>query len=306
MRKRVVGVAWVLGATVFVSSAFCGYGSDDSVAPPPLAATTGTSLAESNSPPLESPESTTGRVPSPPPAESAQAPSESPGPVPPGGDGPAGTEPPAAQATAPPPSPEPPAAAGGRVGADLADTLPTVSTMAQSAASLPAPESPGSADEAPEGVEGVVVVPITSNEHVRYDVDYPTAPPAGGPHLGIWLNCGFYTVPVLDELAVHSLEHGAVWVTYRSDVDGATLTALQALVVQTSHLLVSPYEAQEAPLVLSAWGRQLALDSLEDPRFDQFLDVYLLDGPTAPEPGAACSGAVGVPPEHPEAIPQQG
>ena len=219
---------------------------------------------------------------------------------------PAAGPPPAEPAPSPPPNPEPPAAAGGRVGADLADTLPTDSTMAQSAAPLPEPEAPGTADEAPEGVKGVVVVPVISNEHVRHEVDYPTAPPAGGPHLGIWLNCGFYTVPVLDELAVHSLEHGAVWVTYRSDVDGATLTALQALVVQSSHLLVSPYEAQEAALVLSAWGRQLALDSLEDARFDQFLDVYLLDGPTAPEPGAACSGAVGVPPEHPEAIPQQG
>lgn len=219
---------------------------------------------------------------------------------------PAAGPPPAEQAPPPPPSPEPPAAAGGRVGADLADTLPTDSTMARSAAPLPAPAAPGTADGAPEGVEGVVVVPITSNEHVRHDVDYPTAPPAGGPHLGIWLNCGFYTVPVLDELAVHSLEHGAVWVTYRSEVDGAILTALQALALQSSHLLVSPYEAQAAPLVLSAWGRQLALDSLEDPRFDQFLDVYLFDGPTAPEPGASCSGAVGVPPEHPDAIPQQG
>ena len=232
---------------------------------------------------------------SPPPAAPADAtPAETPAPPPPTEQAP------------PPPGPDPPAAAGGRVGADLADTLPTDSTMARSAAPMPDPAAQGVADEAPEGVEGVVVVPITSNEHVRHDVDYPTAPPAGGPHLGIWLNCGFYTVPALDELAVHSLEHGAVWVTYRSDVDGAILTALQALALQSSHLLVSPYEAQEAPLVLSAWGRQLALDSLEDPRFDQFLDVYLFDGPTAPEPGAACSGAVGVPPEHPDAIPQQG
>jgi len=192
------------------------------------------------------------------------------------------------------------------VGAGLADTVPTVSTMAQSTAPTRAPETAGTTDAAPEGIEGVVVVPITSSEHVRHDVEYPTSPPAGGPHLGIWLNCGFYTVPVLDELAVHSLEHGAVWVTYRSDVGAATLGALQALAVQSSHILVSPYEAQASPLVLSAWARQLHLESIRDPRFDQFLDVYLFDGPTAPEPRAACSGAVGVPPEHPEAIPQQG
>lgn len=252
----------------------------------------------------------------PPPAVSDSGVTGDGSPQPPAGEGaaaaattqpaPAAGPPPAEQAPSPPPSPEPPAAAGGRVGADLADTLPTNSTMAQSAAPLPAPADRGTADGAPEGVEGVVVVPITSNEHVRYDVDYPTAPPAGGPHLGIWLNCGFYTVPVLDELAVHSLEHGAVWVTYRSDVGAATLGELQVLAVQSSHILVSPYEGQASPLVLSAWARQLHLDSIEDPRFDQFLDVYLFDGPTAPEPGAACSGAVGVPPEHPEAVPQQG
>ncbi|MXZ31354.1 MAG: DUF3105 domain-containing protein [Acidimicrobiia bacterium] len=203
------------------------------------------------------------------------------------------------------PSPEPPPAAAGRVNADLADTLPTVSTMAQSDAPPPTAVSPGG-EAAPEGIEGVVVVAVTSSEHVRHDVEYPTSPPAGGPHLGIWLNCGFYTVPVLDELAVHSLEHGAVWVTYRPEVDAETLAALRVLAAQSSHLLVSPYEAQEAPLVMSAWGRQLRLESREDPRFARFLEVYLIDGPTTPEPGAACSGAVGVPPEHPEAIPEQG
>ena len=196
------------------------------------------------------------------------------------------------------------AGTGGRVGADLADVLPTVSTMVESSAPLPG--TPEDSAASLEGIEGVVAVPITSVEHVRHDVDYPTAPPAGGPHLGAWLNCGFYTVPVLDELAVHSLEHGAVWVTYRSDVPAAALEALAALAAGEPHLLVSPYQGQTSPLVLSAWGRQLHLESLADSRFERFLAVYLADGPTAPEPGAACRGAVGVPPEHPEAVPQQG
>ena len=198
----------------------------------------------------------------------------------------------------------PSAGSGGRVGSDLADVLPTVSTMA--ASSAPPPTEPGDSADDLEGIEGVVAVPITSVDHVRHDVDYPTAPPAGGPHLGAWLNCGFYSVRVLDELAVHSLEHGAVWVTYRSDVPAAALEALAALAAGEPHLLVSPYDGQASPLVLSAWGRQLHLESLDDPRFERFLDVYMADGPTAPEPGAACWGAVGVPPEHPEAVPQQG
>lgn len=213
---------------------------------------------------------------------------------------PAPAEPPAPTAAGPAPAPP---GGGGPAGADLADALPTVSTMAESRAPLPPPEDPG---VSPEGIEGVVAVPVTSAEHVRHDVEYPTSPPAGGPHLGIWQNCGFYTVPVIDELAVHSLEHGAVWVTYRSDVPPESRQRLAALAVQSTHVLVSRYEAQDSPLVLTAWARRLALESLDDPRFERFLEVYLRDGPTAPEPGASCSGAVGVPPEHPESIPQQG
>ncbi len=208
--------------------------------------------------------------------------------------------------TEPPARPDASPADDDNSAVDLAADLPTISTMAESTTPLLPPEVSGETDSAPEGIEGVVVVPVTSGEHVRHDVDYPTAPPAGGPHLGIWQNCGYYTVPVLDELAVHALEHGAVWVTYRSDVAPGELQTLESLTRESSHLLVSPYQGQDSPLVLSAWARQLPLKSLEDPRFEQFLQVYLFDGPTAPEPGAACLGGVGVPPANPEAIPEQG
>ena len=274
--------ACALGASVLLVAA-CG-GNDASEVPAPPDGDSVTA-SERASPPAGAAETTPETAAQPPPAGTPTAPAESP-------------EPPAESAD------EPRAGSGGRVGADLADVLPTVSTMAESSA--PLPETPDGSGVSPEGIEGVVSVPVTSADHVRYDVEYPTAPPAGGPHLGAWLNCGFYTVPVLDELAVHSLEHGAVWVTYRSDVPAGALSELAALATRLPYLLVSPYEAQDSPLVLTAWARQLSLDSLDDARFERFLDVYLFDGPTTPEPGAACSGAVGVPPEHPDAVPQQG
>ncbi len=274
--------ACALGASVLLVAACGGNDASEVPAPPDGGSVTTTERA---SPPAGAAETTPETAAQPPPAGTPTAPAESP-------------EPPAESAD------EPRAGSGGRVGADLADVLPTVSTMAESSA--PLPETPDGSGGSPEGIEGVVSVPVTSADHVRHDVEYPTAPPAGGPHLGIWLNCGFYTVPVLDELAVHSLEHGAVWVTYRSDVPAGALSELAALATRLPYLLVSPYEAQDSPLVLTAWARQLSLDSLDDARFERFLDVYLFDGPTTPEPGAACSGAVGVPPEHPDAVPQQG
>ena len=269
MRTRRTAV-WVLGVATLLVSATCGGGSS------------GEASSQVPTAPAGSPQPTTEGPP--PPAESAQLPAESP---------------PSPTSDSPPPP-----TVGGGIGSDLADIGPTVSTMAESSAPPQPPEPPDG--EWPEGIEGVVAVPVDGADHVRYDVEYLTAPPAGGPHLGAWLNCGFYTVPVLDELAVHSLEHGAVWVTYRSDVPAGALEELAALAGGEPHLLVTPYEAQDSPLVLTAWARQLRLDSLEDSRFGSFLDAYLTDGPTAPEPAAACWGAVGVPPDGPDLVPQQG
>ena len=73
-------------------------------------------------------------------------------------------------------------------------------------------------------------------------------------------------------------------------------------VVSESHMLVSPYENQATQLVLSAWGRQLAVESWDDPAVDEFLDQYVgRRSPTAPEAGASCEGAIGKPPSDPTA-----
>ena len=161
-------------------------------------------------------------------------------------------------------------------------------------------------DSSTEVLEGelsrVVEVPVDSKIHVPGEVDYPTSPPAGGDHFFAWQNCGFYDQPLIDEVAVHSLEHGAVWVTHKPDTDIETLSAIGVRSVEESHMLVSPYENQDSPLVLTAWGRQLSVDSWDDPAVDEFLDQYLgRRSPTAPEAGASCEGAIGDPPSDPTA-----
>lgn len=148
------------------------------------------------------------------------------------------------------------------------------------------------AGPAPDGPEGTEVHPAASRNHVQGAVDYDQRPPAGGDHNQVWHNCGFFTEPVPDELAVHSLEHGAVWVAYGSDVPDDELALLEQRAGAEDYLLVTPYAGLDSPLVLTAWERQLSLDSVGDARFDQFLDAYL-QGPTTPEPGAPCDGGVG-------------
>lgn len=142
--------------------------------------------------------------------------------------------------------------------------------------------------------EGTEVVDIDERSHVDGDVDYDRAPPIGGAHAPAWQNCGVYEEPVRDENAVHSLEHGAVWITYRPDLPAEAVETLEDKAEGETHVLVTPYEDLDAPVVLSAWGRQLAVDSAEDGRIDEFLRAFQ-QGPQTPELGAVCSGAVGDP-----------
>ena len=129
------------------------------------------------------------------------------------------------------------------------------------------------------------------SDHVQGAVTYEQNPPAGGPHNPIWLNCGVYTQPQQNENAVHSMEHGAVWITYDpARVDQAGIDALKA-VMPSSYALLSPYPDMDTPIAVSAWNHQLTLDDPNDPRITEFFTEYWRSQ-NAPEPNAACSGAI--------------
>jgi hypothetical protein len=158
---------------------------------------------------------------------------------------------------------------------------------------VPAADAPDTTP-ADEGVEGVLAFGTLSQEHTYECVDYPVSPPVGGAHNPAWANCGFYTSAVPNENVVHSIEHGAVWIAFGADVDAATLDVIREAIVGTTHVIASPYPDLGTTIVMSAWSRQLTLDSVTDPRFRQFLDTYV-QGPQTPELGAPCSGAMGAP-----------
>jgi hypothetical protein len=143
-------------------------------------------------------------------------------------------------------------------------------------------------------IQGVQSFDKLTREHVETPVTYPQTPPVGGNHNPVWQNCGVYPQPIANENGVHSLEHGAVWVTYQPTLPAAQVATLQKLVKANSYALLSPYEGIKSPVVASAWGKQLSLPSADDPRLAVFLRTYL-QGPQTPEPGAPCTGGTGTP-----------
>ncbi|GGW42761.1 DUF3105 domain-containing protein [Streptomyces griseoloalbus] len=129
--------------------------------------------------------------------------------------------------------------------------------------------------------------------HVTKAVSYPVSPPVGGDHNPVWMNCNgdVYTDEINNTNAVHSLEHGAVWVTYNASADKADVDALAAKVKKTPYTLMSPVDDQKDPILLTAWGHQRAVTGADDPDVDAFLEKFV-QGQQTPEPGAACTNGL--------------
>ena len=152
-----------------------------------------------------------------------------------------------------------------------------------------------SADPSTTGsIPGVVTYGNLSRQHVTGTINYPQVPPVGGNHNPVWQNCGIYTQPIANENAVHSMEHGAVWITYQPTLSSQDISQLTTLASGHTYVLLSPYPNLPSPVVISAWGVQLKVTSASDPRLAQFLKYYE-QGPQTQEPGAACSGGTGTP-----------
>ena len=56
---------------------------------------------------------------------------------------------------------------------------------------------------------------------------------------------------------MHSMEHGAVWITYSPDLRQADRQVLTPSAATGDHILVSQYDGLPSPIVASAWGKQL-------------------------------------------------
>jgi len=144
----------------------------------------------------------------------------------------------------------------------------------------------------PEDIEGVTIAEYVSEDHVADEQTYPESPPVGGLHDSEWADCdgAIYDLQIRDENAVHSLEHGAVWVTYNpDDISDADLALLSEYVADQPFIFLSPYPELTSLVSLQAWNHQMFADAVEDPRVNEFIQVLRQNPETTPEVGATCT-----------------
>ena len=154
----------------------------------------------------------------------------------------------------------------------------------------------GAPDSVPEGApEGTETISFGDPQHVEGEIAHPVGEnPAGGPHNPVWLTCVIYDTPVPSENAVHSLEHGAVWITYQGLGDDDVET-LRGVASRRQKVILSPEPDQAAAVRLHAWNHVLEVDRADDPRVVQFVNEFESSPTNTPELGATCTGGIGSP-----------
>ncbi|HJQ43821.1 MAG TPA: DUF3105 domain-containing protein [Jatrophihabitantaceae bacterium] len=141
-------------------------------------------------------------------------------------------------------------------------------------------------------INGVTFKPEANRSHITSGtVQYDTTPPTGGNHSPYWADCAgtVYSQPIANENAVHMLEHGAIWITYKEGLATDQVVELSKLVNGVDHMAMSPYPDLDSPISLQAWGYQLKVDSASDPRIKTFITDLRQNKETTPEFGGICS-----------------
>jgi hypothetical protein len=144
---------------------------------------------------------------------------------------------------------------------------------------------------AAKAISGVIYKAEPDHTHVDGLVNYNSSPPVGGNHSPYWADCSgtVYSAPIANENAVHMLEHGAVWITYRPGLAAAQLSVLEQLVSGVDRMALSPYPNLKTPISLQSWDYQLFVNDANDPRVQQFIAALKFNPATTPEQNATCS-----------------
>lgn len=144
---------------------------------------------------------------------------------------------------------------------------------------------------AAKAIPGVIFKKQVQHKHVTSLVKYDSSPPTGGDHSQVWADCTgtVYPKQIANENAVHPLEHGAVWITYRPGLDATSVATLAKLVTGQNYTLMTPYAGLKTPISLQAWNYQLFVNSASDPRIAAFIKALRNNPGTTPEYPGNCS-----------------
>lgn len=109
---------------------------------------------------------------------------------------------------------------------------------------------------------------------------YLTNPPVSGWHYADTAEWGIHNEEVVDQLAIHNLEHGGIWITYTPDAPPELIEKLKAVAGRyKKDVVLSPRTANDSLIALAAWGRLDKFNYFDEARIIKFIKAYQGRGP---------------------------
>lgn len=109
--------------------------------------------------------------------------------------------------------------------------------------------------------------------------DYNSNPPTSGSHWLVPANWGSYNEPLPDEVLVHNLEHGGIWISYKN-VDDNVVTQLEAIAGKYDQaVILAPRPQNDTAVALASWGRLEKLDVFDADRVESFIQANINNSP---------------------------
>ncbi|HEV8601397.1 MAG TPA: DUF3105 domain-containing protein [Patescibacteria group bacterium] len=118
-------------------------------------------------------------------------------------------------------------------------------------------------------------IPQGSTDHPAYNSN----PPTSGQHWPQPAAWGDYDLTLPDEQLIHNLEHGGIWIAYKSDLDSSSIAQLKDFAKRYRKIIVEPRDANDSNIALAAWGRLLKLDKYDEGAIVRFIEAFHDKGP---------------------------
>lgn len=128
-----------------------------------------------------------------------------------------------------------------------------------------------------------IAVADQGREHIpagRPHPAYNSNPPTSGWHYPAPAPWGFYPNEIPDEVLVHNLEHGGIWISYKNPDDTEVVDKLTALVRQfPKKVIVTLRKKNDSRIAVAAWARLLKLEQYDEKQIRDFIRAFRNKGP---------------------------
>lgn len=112
--------------------------------------------------------------------------------------------------------------------------------------------------------------------------DYNSNPPTSGPHFAAPEEWGVYDKEIDDQILIHNLEHGGIWISYKPGIDAALKGELEAIAKDYGRkVIITPRQANDSDIALAAWNHldKFSAGEFSGKRVRDFVKAYRNKGP---------------------------